>query len=97
MRFDEIRLREPGYTGALVDIGAQFALVALMLDGTLQRLRLRRTALSVHDLDAALRVEWAALGRADALPALALVQGGTLSASDDAEISALAPRVLHLH
>ena len=97
MRLDEMRRREAGYTGALVDVGAQHALVALMIDGTLHRLRLRRMTPSLDELRAALTVEWAALGRSDALPALAVAPGDVLDASDGAELRALAPRLIRLH
>jgi hypothetical protein len=97
MRLDDMRRREAGYTGALVDVGAQHALVALMIDGTLHRLRLRRTTPSVEELRAALTVEWAALGRSDALPALAIAPGEVLDASGSDELHALAPRLIRLH
>jgi hypothetical protein len=98
MRFDDMRRREAGYTGALVDVGAQHALLALMIDGSLHRLRLRRMTPSVDELRAALTVEWAALGRSDTLPALAVGgPGDVLDASDGAELRALAPRLIRLH
>jgi hypothetical protein len=94
---DEMRRRESGYTGALVDVGAQQALVALMIDGSLHRLRLRRMTPSLEELRAALTVEWAALGRSDVLPALAIAPGDVLDTSDSAELRALAPRLIRLH
>ena len=97
IRLDDMRRREAGYTGALVDVGAQHALVALMIDGTLHRLRLRRMAPSPDELRAALTVEWAALGRGDALPALAIAPGDVLATSDGAELAVLAPRLIRLH
>ena len=97
MRVDEIRQRDEGYTGALVDVGAQHALLALMIDGTLHRLRLRRMTPGLEELRAALAVEWAALGRSDALPALAVAPGDVLDASDGTEWRALAPRLIRLH
>ena len=97
MRLDEVRQRESGYTGALVDVGAQHALVALMVEGTLHRVRLRRMLPSIDELRAALRVEWAALGREDELPALAVAPGDVLDASDGDELRALAPRLIRLH
>ncbi len=97
MRVDEIRLRESGYTGALIDVGAQHALVALMIDGSLHRLRLRRMTPSLEELRAVLSVEWAALGRGDALPALAIASDEVLDTNDSAELRALAPRLIRLH
>lgn len=97
MRLDEMRQRESGYTGALVDVGARHALVALMVDGTLHRLRTRRMAPSVDELRAALRVEWAALGRHDELPALAVTPSAVLDASEGDELRSLAKRLIRLH
>ena len=97
IRLDDMRRREAGYTGALVDVGAQHALVALMIDGTLHRLRLRRMVPSLDELRATLTVEWAALGRGDALPALAIAPGDVLATSDGAELAVLAPRLIRLH
>jgi hypothetical protein len=97
IRLDDMRRREAGYTGALVDVGAKHALVALMIDGTLHRLRLRRMVPSLDELRATLTVEWAALGRGDALPALALAPGDLLATSDGAELAVLAPRLIRLH
>jgi hypothetical protein len=97
MRLDELRQRELGFTGAMVDIGPQHALVSLMVDGCLQRLRLRRMTPSVDELRAALAVEWASLGRHDTLPALAIAPGKVLDASDGTEMRALASRLIRLH
>jgi hypothetical protein len=97
MRLDELRRRELGFTGALVDFGAQHALVSLMVDGCLQRLRLRRMSPSLDELRAALAVEWASLGRHDTLPALAVAPGRLLDAGDGIELRALAERVIRLH
>jgi hypothetical protein len=97
LRLDDLRRREAGYTGALVDVGAQHALVALMIDGSLHRLRLRRMTPSLDELRAALTVEWAALGRRDALPALAIAPGDVLDSSDGTPLRALAPRLIRLH
>jgi hypothetical protein len=97
MRLDEMRRREAGYTGALVDVGAQHALVALIVDGSLQRLRLRRMTPSVDELRAALTVEWAALGRSDALPALAVAPAAALDTGEDDGWHTLAPRLIRLH
>jgi len=97
IRLDDMRRREAGYTGALVDVGAQHALFALMIDGTLHRLRLRRMVPSLDELRATLTVEWAALGRGDALPALAIAPGDLLATSDGAELAVLAPRLIRLH
>jgi len=97
IRLDDMRRREAGYTGALVDVGAQHALFALMIDGTLHRLRLRRMVPGLDELRATLTVEWAALGRGDALPALALAPGDVLATSDGAELAVLAPRLIRLH
>lgn len=97
MRLDELRQREAGFTGAMVDVGPQHALVSLMVEGCLQRLRLRRMTPSVDELRATLAVEWAALGRNDTLPALAVAPGKVLDASDGSELRALASRLIRLH
>lgn len=97
MRLDEMRQREAGYTGALVDVSANHALVALMVDGTLHRLRTRRMAPSVDELRAALRVEWAALGRHDELPALAVTPSAVFDASEGDDLRSLAKRLIRLH
>lgn len=96
VRIDELRLREPGYTGALVDVGAGHAVIALLVDGTLHRVRLRHMAPDLDELRAALRVEWAMLGRVDALPALAIVPADVLDASDPEALRTLATRLVRL-
>lgn len=95
-RLDSLRHAEPGYSGVAVDIGSRHALVSLMTDGTLQRVRLRRMAPSVEELHAAVQVEWAGLGHSSPLPALALGPGSVFDASDGESLRALAPRVLRL-
>ena len=97
MLLDELRLREAGFTGAMVDIRSQHTLVALMVDGSLHRVRLRRMTPSIDELRAALAVEWAALGRHDALPVLAVAPGDVLDASDGNGLRALASRLIRLH
>jgi len=96
VRVDELRLREPDYTGALVDIGAGHAVIALLLHGTLHRVRLRHMAPDLDELRAALRVEWAALGRFDELPALAIAPPEVLDASDATAVRMLAARIVRL-
>jgi hypothetical protein len=97
IRLDELRHREARFTGALIDAGPRHALVALMVDGTLQRLRLRRVVPSADELRSALTVEWAALGRDDALPALAVVGAPTLDIVNGEALRDLAPRFIQLH
>src|SRR5262245_6856111 len=97
MHIDAVRQLEAGYTGALVDLDDGHAVVALLVDGTLRRVRLRRMAPRVDELRAALRVEWAALGHGSELPALVLATDETQPACDAQQLLGLAPRVLTLH
>jgi hypothetical protein len=76
MRLDALGAAHPRFTGAMVDVGERHAFVALLVDGRLQRVRLRRMApRDADELRSVLAVEWAAAGWDEPMPALALGPG----------------------
>lgn len=95
-RLDALRLQQVGYSGALADVGPQHVLIALLVDGQVRRLRLRRMAPRQDELLSVLRVEWAALGREGNLPALAIGPGNVYDAHSLQELQGMAERVLRL-
>lgn len=96
LRLDALRQRERRYSGAVVDLGAQHALLAMFDRGVLQRVRLRRLGAGTDDLACTLRSEWAALERDDDLPALAIGPAAAWHAAAVQALRPLAPRVLDL-
>lgn len=95
-RLDGLRGQEPRFTGAVADIGPRHALLSLLADGCLERVRLRRMTPSIEELRAALLVEWAGLGRGGPMPALAIGPSAVFDASDGEPLRALAPRLVRL-
>ena len=95
-RMESVRMNEPRFTGALLDMGPAHALLMFLVDGMVQRVRMRRVIPSLEELRASLMVEWAALaptdGSASALPCLALgpgAQGGAMEHGWDGVASRL--------
>lgn len=97
LRLDELKRQDHHFSGAWVDLGVDHALIALFDDGVLQRMRLRRAPPQALDLASTVRAEWAALERSPTLPALALGPAPEAAAAAAKALSALAPRIVHLH
>ncbi len=74
-RLDALRAREARFSGAAVEGSERHLLLSLFERGVLQRVRQRRSAVDADELQAMLRVEWAALGHDGPLPVLALGPG----------------------
>jgi hypothetical protein len=69
-RLQALRLRQPRFTGAVLDVGPRHTLLTLLRDGRPHRTRLRRGAADSALLGALLKSEWAAFAaQSDGLPA----------------------------
>lgn len=94
-RLGRLRADEPRYSGAMLDLGPNHALLVMLVDGRPVRVRPRRGAPSLEDLRSMLASEWAVLaagtpGLDERLPRLAVGSTGSLSADDCAALAGLA-------
>jgi hypothetical protein len=93
-QLERLLAREPHFSGALVDLCRDSAWFAVLRDGELKHVGLRRGGGGLDQLASILQLHWAQTGATDAIPAVVLGPPSALDSADPLAVSRLDPRVV---